>query len=437
MIFGFSVNIPVQSTVVIAPLNLFLSMKFVRLLVLLGAFTAPTAVTMFAQSTVTTEREVGAPATTVETKTYVKDGKTVTERVITTTQQERETVAKTYKAGIFVSNRAGKACDAKVGALEDYVTAQITDLGVSVISRETAANAVAQLDGAAANATDTALAQGSSAVRLAQTLGADYLLQVTLSGYDTSARAMDAYGVHAINVTDTVRVTYKLLDGSTGASITADTVKISKLVQQSGTSAEAQIDVLDELLAAASQKVASSLKARIDAGRVGAPSAAQGLVAVTIQTEAADLTVPDVRIGVENTVTISESKFKVSPLAASVEVDGVTVGSAPGDITVKPGLSKLRVSREGFKPWERTVNFIKGQKLVVALELSDEGYARWKDSTAFLNDLKNGAKLTDGEVKVLEGKAKALEQSGFKVDTRNAPAITVNAIDRSLFGPAR
>ena len=412
-------------------------MKLARFLVLLSALAVPASVTLFAQSSVTTEREVGAPATTVETKTYVKDGKTVTERVITTTRQERDAVSKTYKVAVFVSNRAGKDYNEKIASLEDYVTAQVTDLGVSVISRETAANAVAQLDGAAPNAADTALAQGSSAVRLAQTLGADYLLQVTLTGFDTNAQAIDAYGVKAVNVTDTVRVTYKVLDGSTGASLTADTVKVSKLVQQSGASASAQFDVLDELLADASKKVATSLKTRIDAGRIGAPAAAQELVAVTLQTEAADLTIPDIRIGTENTVTISESKFKVSPLSATVEVDGIAVGSAPGDITVKPGLSKLRVTREGFKPWERTVNFMKGQKLTVALEMSDEGYARWKDSTAFLNDLKNGAKLTDGEVKVLEGKAKALEQSGFKVDTKNAPSVTINTLDRSLFGLAR
>ena len=409
-------------------------MKLARSLLLLGALLASAVATVSAQSTVTTEREVSAPATTTETKTYIKDGKAITERVTTTTQAERDAVSKTYKVAVFVSNRAGKTCDDKVASLEDYVTGQVTDLGISVISRETAANAVARIDGAAANATDTALAQGSSAVRLAQTLGADYLLQITLTGFDANARTIDAYGVQAVNVTNTLRVTYKILDGQTGASLTADTVKVSKLVQQSPTSASAQADVLDELLADASKKVAASLKTRIDSGRITAPAAAQGLVTVTIQTEAADLTIPDVRIGVENTVTISESKLKVSPLSVTVEVDGIAVGSAPGDITVKSGLSKLRVTREGFKPWERTVNFMKGQKLTVALELSEDGYARWKDSTAFLNGLKNGAKLTDGEVKVLEGKAKSLEQSGFKVDTKDAPAVTNNVVDHAIFG---
>ncbi len=351
--------------------------------------------------------------------------------------------AKTYKAAIFVSNRAGTAYDAKIESLEDYVAARITDLGISVISRETASNAVAKLDPkASTNAVDTALSQNSSALRLAQTLGADYLLQVTLTGYEANRRNIDVYGVKATNEDRTLRVTYKVIDGTTGGSLTADTIKVSKLVQQTDASKDSQTEGLDDLLDQASVKVAASLKSRIERGRITAPAAAQGLVTVNLQTEAADLTIPDIRIGVENTVTISESKLKVSALAATVEVDGIAVGTAPGKITVRPGLSKLRITRAGFKPYERTVNFINGQSLTVALELSDEGYARWKDSTKFLNDLKNGARLTDGEVKVLEGHAKMLEQSGFKVDTTDAPSITINEdnddrgnrrINRSIF----
>ena len=61
--------------------------------------------------------------------------------------------------------------------------------------------------------------------------------------------------------------------------------------------------------------------------------------------------------------------------------------------------------------------------------MTDAGYARWQDATKFINDLKNGAKLTDAEVKVLEGQAKMFEQSGFKVDTKEGIQIT----NKSLF----
>jgi hypothetical protein len=187
--------------------------------------------------------------------------------------------------------------------------------------------------------------------------------------------------------------------------------------------------VLNGLLEEAAQKVAVSLKRQIDRGRLASTSAAQGTVTFTLTTELADVYIPDVRIGAENTISISDSKYKVSALAATVEIDGIAVGTAPGQIQAKAGLHKLRVVREGFKPWERTVNLSNGQKLNVALEMTDAGYARWQDATRFINDLKNGAKLTDAEVKVLEGQAKMFEQSGFKVDTKEGIQIT----NKSLF----
>ena len=379
--------------------------------------------------------ETTAPAnTTVNTKTYEEGGKTVTERTLTTVVKEEAAKPTEYTVAIFVANRAGKIGDAELGALEDYITARVTELNVHVISGETALNAVGSMaPGAKENALDAQLAQSTSAVRLAETLGASHLLQVTLSGFESSKKTIDAYGVKTTNDERTVRVTYKILDGTTGGSLAADTVRVSKIYQQSdqGMSDE-HSSVLNGLLDEAAQKVAVSLKRQIDRGRITA-SATQGLVAITLTTELTDVFVPDVRIGAENTVSISDSKFKVSALAATVEIDGIAVGTAPGKLEVKAGLHKLRVVREGFKPWERTVNFTNGQKLNVGLEMTEAGYARWRDATAFFNDLKNGAKLTDAEVKLLEGKAKFFENSSIKVNTTQG--ITVNTGGyRSLFG---
>lgn len=377
-----------------------------------------------------------APAnTTVQTRTYEEGGKTVTEKTLTTVVKDevpKPAKPSEYTVAIFVANRAGKVGDAELGALEDYVTARVTDLNLHVISGETALNAVADMaPGAKENELDAQLAKSTSAVRLAETLGATYLLQVTLSGFDSNKKSIDAYGVKTVNDERTVRVTYKILDGTTGGSLAADTVRVSKTYQQAAGLNEDRSSVVNDLLDEAAQKVAGSLKRQIDRGRI-TPSAAQGLATVTLTTELTDVFVPDVRIDAENTVNISESKFKVSALAATVEVDGIAVGTAPGQIEVKAGLHKLRVVREGFKPWERTVNFKNGQKLNVGLEMSEAGYARWQDATAFMNDLKNGAKLTDAQVKALEGRAKMLENSGYKVNSSEGVKTLVGGL-RSLF----
>jgi hypothetical protein len=343
-------------------------------------------------------------------------------------QPEPTTVA------IFVTNRVGSVGDSELGALEDYITGRVSDLNVRIISGETALDAVAGMEpGAKVNELDDQLAQSTSAVRLAQTLGATHLLQVTITGFDSNQRTVDAYGVKATNEERTARVTYKILDGVTGASLAADTVRVSKVIQQTVAAGETLSSVLNSLLDEAAGKVAASLKRQIDRGRLATTSAVQGEVTFTLTTELADVYIPDVRIGAENAVSISDSTFKVSALAATVEIDGIAVGSAPGQVTARAGLHKLRVVREGFKPWERTVNLSQGQKLNVPLEMSEAGYARWKDATAFLNELKNGAKLTDAEVKLLEGQARMFENSGFKVNTKEGITLNTGGY-RSLFG---
>lgn len=337
---------------------------------------------------------------------------------------------------IFTANRAGEVGANELGALEDYITGKVTEMNFQVISGETALNAVAGMaPGAKANALDAQMADSTSAVRLAQALGATHLLQVTITGFDVNKQTIAAYGVNTTNDERTVRVTYKILDGNTGASLAADTVRATKMVQQNkttdGSLDDSRAGVLNDLLAEAAGKVATSLKRQLDRGRI-TTSEGQGNVTVNFTTELADLYIPDVRIDKDNTVRLSEDKLKVSAVA-TIEVDGLAVGTAPGKLTVKAGLHKLRVVREGYKPWERTVNFTNGQTLNVGLEMSEAGYARWQESTAFINDLKNGAKLTDAQVKVLEGQAKMFENSGFKVNTKEG--ITINAgPTRSLFG---
>lgn len=370
------------------------------------------------------------PQTTVATRALEEGGRKITERTITTIVRESTPETSSPTVAIFVANRAGRVGDNELAALEDYVTGSVTRLNMGVISRETALEAVASMQpGAKENSIDDELAQSSSAVRLAQTIGATHLLQVTITGFDSNKKTIDAYGVRTTNDECTARVTYKILDGVTGASLAADTVKVTKVVQNTARMADERSGVLNSLLEEAAGLIATSLGQQIDRGRLASTNPPQGNVTFTLTTDLADLYIPDVRISAENTISISESKFKVSALAATVEIDGIAVGTAPGQIQAKAGLHKLRVVREGFKPWERTVNLSEGQNLNVALEMTDAGYARWQDATSFINSLKNGAKLTDAEVKVLEGKAKMLEQSGIKVDTREGISIT----HRSLF----
>jgi hypothetical protein len=669
--------------------------------------------------------DITPPTEKVEVRTYVKDGKTVTEKVTTTVQKESETVSKSYKAAIFVTNRAGSAYDSKIATLEDYITGRVTDLGVSVLSREMVLDSVRKLDGGAGKDPADSLADQSSALRMAQGLGANYILSASIAGLTKQKRNINAYGVNLANYDYTLRLAYKIVDANGGGSLAGGVITATKTEQntvhsnqgvkvvaadpstppaapgsdaanadealarfakeyegaiglviiatadgpvgdatawgvgrnafatnshvtegvkeymakgfavyvvinkhpdqkfrvtrtishprygqtgrnpdgrgpaadgydvgilevegtltswmpvapreelqridsgyrvaylgfpmeelnaggvdprspvatmQSGivtantdwwlsqgtpdsrllvqhnlsscggasgspifnakgqvialhsagnyrqtvqvkgdkvqvmrtksgvqisyaqradlladiyktsggsgsggssapkaTVALAFVDpdmdaVVDDLLNDATTQLAEKLRDQIARNRIAAASAKPAFATITLNVETADLYVPDVRIGPEKSVSIQDGKLTAAPLNVTVEVDGVTVGSAPGKIQVRPGFSKLRLTREGYQPWERTINAFDGQTLSVAMQMNAAGLARWTELTLFMNQLKNGAKLTDAEAEVLLGKAKMLQNSGFKVNT--TAGITIQ--NRSIFGP--
>lgn len=278
---------------------------------------------------------------------------------------------------------------------------------------------------------DQVLSNNTSALRLAQDLGADYLLVASLASYGTKTRNINTYGVQMLTAENTLRVSYKILDAAAAGSLIGDTVKVSNSQRQTANATEVNSDSINELLDEAAVKVADSLIGKKRS--IAAPAAPAKMATVTIECNAGDLFVPDVRIGSDNTVAISEAKWKVQALDVTVEVNGTAVGSAPSTFQVRPGLSKLRLSRQGYRDWEKTVNLFDGQRLSVALTLDDSGYARWKDATKFMNDLKNGAKLTDAEVKRIEGDAKRLEQSGYKINVDTKEALHIENKHQSIF----
>ena len=230
-------------------------MKYLR--TFLALLTA--SVSIFAQATTEVERSVSTQDPVVETRTYEKDGKMVTERVTTTRVKEVEAVSviqpKTYKAAIFISNRAGAALDEKIMALEDFITARITDLGFQVLSRETVADALRAFDPATASGNarpegslEAKLTEQSSALRLSQNLGADYLIVASIASFGTNKRAVDAYGVKGVFADSNLRVTYKILDGTTGGSLTADTIKVTSSSRQTENASEDKEDAINEVV---------------------------------------------------------------------------------------------------------------------------------------------------------------------------------------------
>jgi hypothetical protein len=337
---------------------------------------------------------------------------------------------------IFIKNRAKNVDDEKVSALEDLVTSRITDSGFHVLGREDVLNSVATFSSAGANAGDAnaagadldkILSNNTSALRLAQNMNADYVLVCSITTYGQDVQDFNEGDVHTRVTESTMLVSYKLLDGVMGGSLTGDviTAKVKDMEQPGQT---VHRDLVNKLLDQASTKLAAALDAKVRSHRIREGPAAQAkLVDLSIDCTMADLSIPEIVKNDNGDYAPTALRYKLDVMSCTVSLDGVTVGTTPGPFQVLPGLHKIRINRETFKDWEQTINIPRaGLHLDVALTMSPEGYARWQETIGFLQDVKDQAKFADANVKRIEGIAKMFSQSGFKVDVKSTSNTNVD-----------
>lgn len=180
---------------------------------------------------------------------------------------------------------------------------------------------------------------------------------------------------------------------------------------------------IDDLLDDATDQIAQALGTSLSSGRIAAPTAvsADQNVKITLDVQITGVQPPTVSLGKDSMLTTTPAK--ITPEKVNVEIDGVSVGTAPGTITVRKGFSQIRLTHPSLKTWQRTINAVDGQTLTASLSITDESLQQWKDYSDYLYSLEKDKKLTDAQVEVLKGKAQSLRQSGFKVDTAEAPKV--------------
>ena len=372
-----------------------------------------------------------AQTNSIESAANLKDSTThvvVERQVIETTKTYQQDTPKDTqrKIAIIVENRAAGLND-KVPVLEDLLASRIAGKGLAVISRDDVTRSLKNYaDGhnpnGELNAVDQALESGTAALNLAQNLGADYLLVPAITSLGTETKTYNGNGIATVNVTHRLRVSYKIVDAGTGGAVRGDTVIAEKNTRQTANVQTEDTDVLNDLLDDAAQQLADTVIQ--NASTLAATTAKADQVTFNVSCTLADpqnqpLMLAPVTVTDDNTVVKTNPPTAIQALDVTVELDGLVLGSAPGEFKARPGLHKMRLTREGVGTWERTINVSDGQKLRVALQLTPESYARWAATTGFLASLENGKKLTDAQVKVYEGLGKFLSESHYRVDTKD------------------
>lgn len=182
------------------------------------------------------------------------------------------------------------------------------------------------------------------------------------------------------------------------------------------------------------ETVAKALTAELVAKLATAPARPAANAAVTFRLVADGFTLPDIALDAEGRVTRSESTLRPALTGFTLEIDGVTQGSA-GDaaVQVAPGIREVTVRRVGFEVWTRKVELRDGLVLEVAATPTAESLARLRGHAEFLLNLTHGAKLVDAEVERVRGAAAALRASGFKVDVK----VDAKELPETVIAPIR
>jgi len=369
-----------------------------------------------------------------------------------------------YGAAIFVKNRCKEIPGDDVSKLEDLIIASLETKCIRPVSREDVINSVKNFAEGGPNAgtqgsvkdlaktardvydilkggaeryedLDKKLSDNASASQIAGMMGCEYVLISSLVSLDTHKKHFrsERMGLDVDNMEYTLTATYKILDASTGRTADAGKVQAIEIVENTVNLKE-EMSILGPLYNQAAEKLAEKLNARCDGGAIIAPTAPVAGAGIIVVCTMQDFTVPDVNKDPKTgayTITKNSFNLQPEPFSATVTVDGVAVGSAPNPdmipLKASVGIHKVAVTRTGFKPWNQIVSVPADRplQLIVALQMDEPSYQRWKDNTVFLQGLKKDQQLTDAQAKVLEGMAESLKQSGYrvdyKVDTKDAP----------------
>ena len=218
---------------------------------------------------------------------------------------------------------------------------------------------------------------GGSATRVAQMLGADYILTASIVGASQMRRSVNGRDVTIY----TLRMATKVLDATTGGSVYGKNWAEKRPVPM-GNSDDAMA-IYDDLIDLWVQDTGRDLAESRPRWR--APTAGGAMVPFSVTTTI-DAMIAPLAATVDATKPVKE-ELRVVAGGVTVEVDGATVGSSGGTFQARPGLHQLRVTRQWMTPWTGTVNIQSGAVFNVALEMSDEGFRHYKNKEALRAEL--------------------------------------------------
>ncbi len=385
----------------------------------------------------------------VDAQTVTRDVVEKTTVVTEVSKQEKVPVA-LKKVAIFVRNDSGKdVLTNKVKFLESTLAARLNNMGFGVISHDLAVRNLNTYlgDPNAANRSlaekvktaiskegaDAKLFASASGLRMAELIGADYIMTVSYASLGTEKKSFSGYGIQTENLLYNLRSNYSLAEGGLGTGTAGGVIKSSKSVRQTENMITESDDVLNELIEDTAGQMANLLKTQKNAGQIIDKENASGEITLRFVIEA--MSFPEL-IKKDGEYIVGTNAIPATIPYVNAEIDGVTqtMGST---VSLSKGIHNLKINQTDIVPIERNifVTGAPGQTISFTLSLTENARERWKKDMAFIQEMKRREKLTDAEVKKLEGIAEMYRNSGYKIDFKaDAKELPKIENQQSIFG---
>jgi hypothetical protein len=354
-------------------------------------------------------------------------------------QQGQSNTNQPRKAAVFVLSREPKVGTQQVKILEDLIAARTAGQGFQTLTRDIVVDSIARSmkhpapgitakesaflseftsawkkNDMSEKSLEDQLDEQSSIMRLAQTIGADLIVIAVAESYGTEKRIFKGNELAPVATTtifNSLLVSYRYIFAASGGAVSGDVVRVSRAWRESEGLTRETDDLLngmfDEVAVELSKKIVASDKSVKDVPKVEAAGVVFSVRPV--MPGGVPIQLPSYQ---SNDVVLTPSVT----VAADVLLDGVAIGSIPGNIRMATGLHQILVQAEGYQPWKRFINVLEGQQINIQMEMTPEGYEKWKDIVGFLSDLSQKAKLTAAEVKQIEAKAEAMREAHIIVN---------------------
>lgn len=284
------------------------------------------------------------------------------------------------KIAIFVKNQTKtQGMDDEVDGVRDRISAELAGAGLIVMDKAEIVDGFNRFK----TTTDEERAgliegvfTGGSTVRVAQMLGCDYVMLVSIIGASHLSRTVSDKPVTIF----TLRMSTKINEATQGSSVYGanwtNKLPVPGQYTDGADGLNYYNDLVDQWATATGQEIAE----KAPSWRRAAP-ADTALVEFSVSS-----TVDELIKGLESGVRapnelLDEMRRLVG--GVTIEIDGATIGSSPGTFKATPGLHQMRVTRQWMQPWQQTVNIQPGATFRVALELSDAGLQRYRSLEGF------------------------------------------------------